>query len=621
MPPTENHLNIVIPSTTLSVVGDLLSVASGLLTNRPGQSTLVSIVEVPEERSLSEGALVVRRRRSLLRKAAALFPERNFGAEVRTARSTEQGIRDAVADLEADLLLVRWRQSWKKQSPETFERLLADPPCDVAVVKPGPADGISRVLVPARGGPHARLALHLAESLAREHEAVLTLLHVVLPHWTEARREKEGAYFEAIRADVSYTNVRALEVEAESVEAALLAQESTSDLVVMGSAARDEKSPFVLGSIPETVARKVASGVIIVKTREPVTAQTFGLVSKGSKSEPDISGLVDRWFAENTFHSHEFRHLAELVALKERAGNRISLALPTLNEEATVGKIISTIQRRLMDEYPLVDELIVIDSNSQDRTVQIASDLGIPVFRHPEILPECGAFEGKGEALWKSLQVTSGDIVVWVDSDITGFHPKFVYGLLGPLLTQPRLGFVKGFYRRPLKLGGELLTTGGGRVTELTARPLINLFYPELSGLVQPLAGEMAGRRELLASVPFFTGYGVETGLLIDILEQFGMQTIAQTDLEERVHRNQTLLSLSKMAFAIVQVVIKRLGDRQRLQLQEEMNSSMKLIHYAPSELFLEVKEIREHERPPINTLEQYQVRHCAVEPAPVRAG
>jgi glucosyl-3-phosphoglycerate synthase len=229
------------------------------------------------------------------------------------------------------------------------------------------------------------------------------------------------------------------------------------------------------------------------------------------------------------------------------------------------------------------------------------------------VLPSQGSFRGKGEGLWKSLQVTQGDIVVWIDSDITGIHPKFVFGLVGPLLTQPHIGFVKGFYRRPLNLGGQLLTTGGGRVTELTARPLINLFYPQLSGLVQPLAGEMAGRRSVLESVPFFTGYGVETGLLIDILDSFGLRSIAQADLEYRVHRNQSLLSLSKMAFAIVQVVMKRLGDRNRMQLLEEMNRSMKLIHYSPAELFLEVVEIDEHERPPIKSLVEYATRSVDV--------
>lgn len=262
-----------------------------------------------------------------------------------------------------------------------------------------------------------------------------------------------------------------------------------------------------------------------------------------------------------------------------------------------------------MDGYPLIDEMIVVDSESEDRTVEIVEALGVPVFEHPAILPQYGSYRGKGEALWKSLAVTSGDIVVWIDSDITGIHPKFVYGLIGPLLTEPDLSFVKGFYRRPLNLGGERQATGGGRVTELTARPLINLFYPELSGLVQPLAGEMAGRRAVLESVPFFTGYGVETGLLIDILDQFKLHSIGQTDLEERVHRNQSLLSLSKMAFAIIQVVVKRLGDRNRLALIEDVNTSMKLIHYSPTELFLEVKEIEEHERPPMKSVQEYADR------------
>jgi glucosyl-3-phosphoglycerate synthase len=205
--------------------------------------------------------------------------------------------------------------------------------------------------------------------------------------------------------------------------------------------------------------------------------------------------------------------------------------------------------------------------------------------------------------------------VAWIDSDISDFQPKFVYGLIGPLLTDPDIGFVKGFYLRPLKLGEELMTTGGGRVTELTARPLINLFYPLLSGVVQPLAGEMAGRRDVLESVPFFTGYGVETGLLIDILEGFGLNSIAQADLEYRIHRNQSLLSLSKMAFAIVQVVLQRLGDRNRLALLEEVNTSMKLIHYSPTELFLEVKEIREHERPAIKSLVEYEERFRMSDP------
>src|SRR5204863_72891 len=177
------------------------------------------------------------------------------------------------------------------------------------------------------------------------------------------------------------------------------------------------------------------------------------------------------------------------------------------------------------------EELAVIDSRSTDRTREIAADEGVPVFVHEEILPETGTYQGKGEALWKSLHVLTGDIVAWVDTDVTSAHPKFVYGLLGPLLMRPDLQFVKAFYQRPLHIGDELQATGGGRVTELAARPILNLFFPELSGIVQPLSGEQAGRRALLEQLPFFSGYGVETGLLVDTLQRAGLSAIGQVDM------------------------------------------------------------------------------------------
>lgn len=607
---TDTPFRFLVPAIPSQVPDDLLDLAAAFVRYLGGQGMVLGVVEVPLERSLSEGALIVRRRRQLLQKISARHSDPGFQAEVRTAHSLDEGIREAVRDLGANLMLLNWKPGRRRRSG-VVERLVAEPPCDLAVVTPGKGSTISSVLVPARGGPHAELALRLAQALAAEHGAVLTLLHVRLPEWSAQRRAREARYFDAVRSHVTYGNVEEREIEAESVESALLSEGRRQDLVVMGSAARDQPSSFLLGNIAETIARELEVSTVIVKTQAPVTAEMFGLTrtALAPPAERNLSELVDRWFAENTFHSDEFRNLQSLVDLKERQGQTISLALPTLNEEKTVGKIISTIKRRLVDEYPLIDELIVVDSNSEDRTVDIVRAQGIPVFQHPDILPELGTFRGKGEGLWKSLHVTTGDIIVWIDSDITGIHPKFVYGLIGPLLTQPRLGFVKGFYRRPLNLGGQLLTTGGGRVTELTARPLINLFYPQLSGLVQPLAGEMAGRREVLEALPMFTGYGVETGLLIDILQQFGLQSIGQVDLQERVHRNQSLLSLSKMAFAIVQVVMKRLDAREQLRLLQDVNTSMKLIHYSPTELFLEVQSIDEHERPPIKSLREYQDR------------
>jgi glucosyl-3-phosphoglycerate synthase len=320
---------------------------------------------------------------------------------------------------------------------------------------------------------------------------------------------------------------------------------------------------------------------------------------------------VDRWFRANTFHAGEFDDLQALVELKRRQGLTISLGLPALDEEATIGHEIAVLRRALMNEAPLLDEIVVVDSGSADRTVEVARRLGVPTYLHSAILPETGSFEGKGEALWKSLHVLRGDLIVWVDTDIRNIHPKFVYGLLGPLLREPRIAYVKGYYARPIQVGPSLHVTGGGRVTELTARPLLNLFYPELSGVIQPLAGEYAGRRELLEQLPFFTGYGVEMGLLIDAWTRCGLNRIAQVNLEQRIHRNRELTSLSLMAFAIVQVAMTRLGTRIGAPLADQMNLAMKLIHLdgGPS---LDVRELRERERPPIVTVPAYRRRRAS---------
>jgi glucosyl-3-phosphoglycerate synthase len=316
--------------------------------------------------------------------------------------------------------------------------------------------------------------------------------------------------------------------------------------------------------------------------------------------------VVDRWFAHNTFDAEEFSDRDGLLALKRAQGITISLGLPALNEEATIGREIEILRRTLMKEVPLLDEIVVIDGGSEDATTALARRLGIPTHHHAEILPEQGTYSGKGEALWKSLHVLRGDVIAWVDTDIHNIHPKFVYGLLGPLLREPRLAYVKGYYRRPIQVGDRQYESGGGRVTELTARPLLNLFFPELSGVIQPLAGEYAGRREVLERLPFFTGYGVEIGLLIDVLSQFGLDRIGQVNLDSRVHRNRELSSLSVMAFAIVQVVMTRVGEAARAPIVDQMNRAMKLIS-AEDGLSLEVHEVREYERPPMITIPAYR--------------
>jgi glucosyl-3-phosphoglycerate synthase len=298
-----------------------------------------------------------------------------------------------------------------------------------------------------------------------------------------------------------------------------------------------------------------------------------------------------------------------LLNLKTQQSLSISLALPALNEEGTVGNVIRTIQKALVSDVPLLDEIVLIDSNSSDHTRQIAESLGIPVHIHQSVLPKYGARDGKGEALWKSLYCTCGDLIIWIDTDIVNIHPRFVYGLIGPLLVKPDVHFVKGFYQRPLKVENKIQARGGGRVTELTARPLLNLFYPELSGVVQPLSGEYGGRRKILEQLSFFSGYGVEIGLLIDTFEKFGLDAIGQVDLLERIHHNQPLEALSKMSFAIIQAVMRKIESRYGQSILENVNKTMKLIRYEQERFFLDIEEIAERERPPMLEVEEYRSR------------
>jgi len=266
---------------------------------------------------------------------------------------------------------------------------------------------------------------------------------------------------------------------------------------------------------------------------------------------------VRDWFRRRTYRTAQFDplHLAET---KLRSGDRISVVLPALNEERTVGEIVERIRGCLVEEIPLVDELVVIDSGSQDRTAAKARAAGATVVSVDELLLAYGRRPGKGDALWKSLYATTGNIVAFLDADLIDFDPSFVTGLVGPLLTDPDVGYVKGLYDRPLQTAQGIAPEGGGRVTELIARPLLNAMWPELAGFVQPLSGEYAGRRGLLEAVPFASGYGVEIALLIDLLGLAGLDALAQTDLGVRRHSHQADPALGRMAGQILQTALHR---------------------------------------------------------------
>jgi nucleotide-binding universal stress UspA family protein len=618
---SEADYTILVPlGPKQAAARELLQIAAALIPVEGGAArgrvVALGIVEIPGDLGFGESVFSARLERQRLGRLLRLreSPPIEVRPLVRVSTRVWEGVLDAAREEQANLILFDWR-GWTDAAHQIFggtiEEIVRQTPCDIAAVKLGGLAGARRILLPVRGGPHALLTLRLATGLAERLDASITALHIERPDLPAADDAAERAQVAALLArSPQPARVHSAVVVAESVESAILQEAQSHDVVIMGATPGDPHTPFLFGPIAEAVAQQLDCTVVVVKTREPPPLEAP--TAPAPVARP-LSTVVDKWFAENTFHSKEFEDVAELVALKRRQGVTISLGLPTLNEVETIGPILDTMQRELVERYPLLDEIVVIDSGSTDGTIEAARARGVPVVCHQEVLPQYGSYEGKGEALWKSLYVLRGDLIVWIDTDIRNIHPRFVYGVLGPLLHQPRLQYVKGYYRRPLRLGGRVQRSGGGRVTELTARPLLNLFFPELSGFLQPLAGEYAGRRTALESVPFFTGYGVEIGLLIDLLQHYGLSSLSQVDLKYRVHRNQSLEALTKMAFTIIQVVIKRLEDRHRLHLLAEVNKSMKLVVHDQRGYRLEVKKLEDCERPPMIALPEYRERRAAV--------
>src|SRR6056297_854611 len=315
---------------------------------------------------------------------------------------------------------------------------------------------------------------------------------------------------------------------------------------------------------------------------------------------------LSTWLKRNTYHHSAFSELEDLVAQKQKQGLSISLCIPTLNEEATIGKEIILFRSELMSRYPLLDEIAVIDSGSTDDTVSVARSFGADVYLADNILPDLDSKKGKGENLWKAIYQLKGDIIVYIDADIKNIHPRFVYGLVGPLIRRPEIQYVKAFYDRPLAFSGGIRPSGGGRVTEILIRPLFSLFFPELTGIIQPLSGEYAVRREVLEAIPFPIGYGVETSHLLDVYTRWGMSAFAQTDLDQRVHRNQPTRSLGKMAFGILQTFLSRVKELEIIGDIPEVSTILRQFQ-VKDQLFETVEhEIVEEERPPMVEIAEY---------------
>jgi glucosyl-3-phosphoglycerate synthase len=612
----ERRIRVLFLESNFREAKTIYPLAERFTEDNKGRLIILSVLSIPQGEQLSEVAT----KASQLRQEFTTYLTREppsttrIRTLVRSEKEIWDGIRELVLREKVDVLFAHWNaMSLAGEISGAIENSpLFNLPCAVVIVRPsaavtktGQLDSIQSILLPVRGGVNAALLLRISDGLARLADATITLLHVTTPETREDKIRFLEEYSPALYGLEPVT--RSLTVKGE-LPAAITKETFEHEVIVMGVPGERARSTAWWNSFLDNLLSDESKTIVIGTQVQPSIDASAAPEDHGKILERPLAVVVDKWFAENTYHSQEFADLERLMAFKREQGITISLGLPALNEEETVGTVIQEIQEALMEKVHLLDEIILIDSGSVDRTQEIAHQFGIQVVRHQEILRQHGSYSGKGEALWKSLYVLSGDLIAWIDTDIKNIDPRFVYGILGPLLVSPRIQYVKGFYRRPLRDGDILVAGGGGRVTELTARPLINLFYPELSGLIQPLSGEYAGRRTALERLPFFTGYSVETGLLIDLLREYGLEGIAQVDLLERIHHNQPLPSLSKMSFSILQVVISRLEERHAVHLLEPANLTVNLIRHGQRRgYFLEQEEILEVERPPMITIPEYR--------------
>src|ERR1700729_376790 len=313
---------------------------------------------------------------------------------------------------------------------------------------------------------------------------------------------------------------------------------------------------------------------------------------------PDMQDDVKTWLRQRTSHWRDWPP-ERLLAAQRAAGTQISVVIPARNEERTGGRVVAAVRQALLTATPLVDEIIVVDSDSTDGTARAAERAGAVVHRARDIAPALGSYPGKGEALWKSLLVTRGDLLVFVDADLTRWGPHFVTGLIGPLLADQQVRLVKGFYARVRTERDGSTSTEGGRVTELVARPLLSLWWPQLAGVVQPLAGEWAARRSLMESLTIPVGYGVELSTLLDTFTRHGLGAVAQVDLGSRAHRHQADHDLALMA-AELMVVAEARRDHPEPPGQE-----LHQFVRDHGEVRPRSRAIPSHERPPVVTVRQ----------------
>jgi glucosyl-3-phosphoglycerate synthase len=370
---------------------------------------------------------------------------------------------------------------------------------------------------------------------------------------------------------------------------------------------RHRRSPTqpLAGDMVRTRQSRGIFGGTVVLQRDPAERKLCSRPKRRSFAGQSASGARPairgerKLIMSKDFNYSQFLPISRLVEQKKGRQTTISLIIPAANEAPSIGSIVNAVRHELVESHPLLDEIIVIDGNSTDATVEIARTAKATVFAADEILPQLRLPPGKGSSLYKSQAVTSSDIAIFIDADIVNFDCRFIYGLAGPLLMDDTLFFSKAYYKRPLIINGTPIEHFGGRVTEIMLRPLLSLFYPEIARLYQPLSGEYAFRRNVLNAIPFSTGYGVELELLLEMWKRFGLDRLAQVDMGIRCHRNRPVEELGQMSFAIVQVLLKKLQQEKVVSIN--MPISNRMISHGDAGWYETV--VQEQSIPPFNSL------------------
>jgi len=582
------------------------SLAAALSIQSAQNITLLGLVRMPSDEPLAFGMLAARELRSKLQRVN-LSHGSPVRVKVRVTHDLWTDVTQLVQQDGFDLMVVGYPAGPEAHAAEVLEGL-ARPPCDLALVHGAPLPGkVHNVVVPVRGGPYAEVAIRLALTIGKAHGASVKVLHVRPAARNQGAGEEGEAAYEGLSGVLSrLPGVARQEIETDDPLGAILEAAQEASLLVMGSAARLRGSS--LGPIADRVMRESPAPVMLVRSQRPVPVEASG----PTMAEGAIALLVDKWLAENTYYADEFGDADELLASKSACGMSISLVLPACNNEATIGKVIRALKPALYDKTPLLDEIVVVDEGSVDRTCEIAANLGVPVYSQREILSQYGELAGKGEAFWKSLFLTRGDLIVWLDPEIANSGPQFVRALLGPLLRDGRYQYVGGYGRWK----SDSDERAHSAVSELVVRPLVNLLYPQLAGVLQPFSGACAARREAVESLPFHAGRGVQPGLLIAMYQRYGLPSIAQVDLQEPLNHagdSPSMETLAESAHATLQVFIGDLERRHGLVLVNDIDRTMKIVrrYFVPDSadaerLHLEVREVREHVRPPMIEIPEY---------------